>query len=87
MNLKKHRENRAARRLHQQGMSAAGHIVSRHALLDKATNSTPAEVVALLFGWTGDRITEDDAHDYLNAVLADRGYPLLAASTEAGGGQ
>ncbi|MEV5182893.1 hypothetical protein AB0K88_24345 [Streptomyces werraensis] len=77
MTWKKHREQRAARRLHRQGMNAARRIVSHHALTNSVADVIPAAVVSLLFGWTGQRITETEARDYLNAVLADRGFPLL----------
>ncbi|MFI8531773.1 hypothetical protein ACIGMX_16225 [Streptomyces aquilus] len=79
----KGRERRAAERRHRQGMDAARQIVGR-GILDEATDRiVPAAVVALVFGRTGERISADDARDFLNAALADRGFPLLPPTTEA----
>ena len=78
MNLKKIREERAARRLHRQAMAAARHVVGRHVIGDSTDKASGAEVAAVLFGWYGVRIDEVEGLDYLNAVLADRGYPLLS---------
>lgn len=64
-------------------MEAARQIVGRRILDDATDRIVPAEVVALVFGRTGERISEDDARDYLNAVLADRGFPLLPTPTQA----
>ncbi|MBT2673970.1 hypothetical protein J7E95_24745 [Streptomyces sp. ISL-14] len=79
MNLKKITEGRTARRRHRHLMEAAHHIVRRHALDDSTDKASGAEVAALVFGWHGLRIADDEALDYLNAVLADRGFPLLPA--------
>ncbi|MGC9536548.1 hypothetical protein [Streptomyces sp. UG1] len=79
MNLKKISERRAERRRHRHLMEAAQHIVRRHALDDSTDTASPAKVAALAFGWHGLRVAEDEALDYLNAVLADRGFPLLPA--------
>lgn len=70
---------RAATRRHQQLLDAARHTVSRHAVEDTITRIDPAEIVSLVFGRNAIRITEAEALDYLNAVLADRGYPLHQA--------
>ncbi|MFF1297956.1 MULTISPECIES: hypothetical protein [unclassified Streptomyces] len=74
---KKQAARRTAARQHRQLMAAARHILSRHALEGTVTRINPAEIVALVFGRHAVRITEDEAVDYLNAALADRGYPLF----------
>lgn len=74
---KKQALRRAADRQHRQLMDAARHIVSRRAIESSVDRIDPAEIVALVFGRHNIRITNDDAADYLNAVLADRGYPLF----------
>lgn len=82
--FKKTRERKAAAQRHRLIMAAARHIVSRHVIYGEVTRAIPAEVVAYLFGKSSLRISEAEAVDYLNAVLVDRGYPLLASSTSAG---
>ncbi|MEU8688813.1 hypothetical protein [Streptomyces sp. NPDC048665] len=84
MNLKKFREQRAAHLRHRQLMRAADRVVSRHVIDNEPSRATAAEVAALVFGWHGLRVPEDEATEYLNAVLADRGFPLLPSSAEAG---
>lgn len=73
-------EKRAARRAedrrHQQLLRIAQHIVSRVTLERRIEDIDVAEIVAVAFGRHQLRITEDEALDYLNAVLAERGYPL-----------
>lgn len=83
--LKKHAARRTAARRHQSLMSAARHILSRHAIEGTVTRIDPAEIVALTFGQHAIRITESEAIEYLNAVLADRGYPLYQAAVETEG--
>ncbi|MFF7067330.1 hypothetical protein [Streptomyces pseudovenezuelae] len=75
----KGRESRAAARRHRLLMSAASHIVSRHSLYDQVEQAAPAELAALVFGRHALRIDDEEALDYLNAVLAERGFPLIAA--------
>lgn len=87
MNLKKIRARQAAGRRHRQLMRAASDVVRRHYLLGEAENATPAEIVAVAFGRHELRIDVDEALDYLNAVLAERGYALRHADAEAGEGQ
>lgn len=82
--FEKSRKQRAAARRHRLIMAATRHIVSRHVIYGDVKQATPGLVVAYLFGQSGLRIGEAEAVDYLNAVLADRGYPLLASSTSAG---
>lgn len=74
----KGRERRAAARRHRLLMSAASHIVSRRAFYDQVEQAAPAELTALVFGRHGLRIDDAEALEYLNAVLAERGYPLYA---------
>ena len=76
----KGRERRAAVRRHRLLMSAAKYIVSRRAVYDQVEQAAPAELAALVFGRYGWRIDDAEALEYLNAVLAERGFPLLAAS-------
>ncbi|MER5211975.1 hypothetical protein ABT063_15680 [Streptomyces sp. NPDC002838] len=83
MNLKKIRAQRAEDRRHRQLMHAAQHVISRRALDSDIAQATPAEVVALAFGRHALRIEDTEALDYLNAVLAERGYPLLTANATA----
>ena len=78
--LKKQGARRAAARRHQQLLDAARHILSRHAIENTVTAIDPAEIVAVAFGRYAIRVTEGEATDYLNAVLADRGYPLHQAA-------
>jgi hypothetical protein len=68
-------KNRVQKR-HQMLLKAARHIVGRRLLVDTDFSTSPAEIVALAFGWYGLRIDDDEALDYLNAVLAERGFPL-----------
>lgn len=79
MNLKKRRARKAADRRHHQLLCAANDVVSRRALLGQVEHTTPAEIVAIAFGRYELRIDEDEALDYLNAVLAERGFPLRHA--------
>ncbi|MEU9406219.1 hypothetical protein AB0E08_11000 [Streptomyces sp. NPDC048281] len=74
--LKKRAARRAASRTHRQMMDAARHVLGRHVLEDTVPHVDPAEVVALVFGRHALRITEQDAIDYLNALFAERGFPL-----------
>jgi len=68
---------RAATRRHRQLLNVADRIVSRHALDRELGLADPAAVTALAFGRHGLRIDDAEARDYLNAVLAERGLPLL----------
>lgn len=83
MNLKKIRARKAAERRHRQLLRAAEHVVSRHIIDQQDTPVDPAAVVAVAFGRYELRITEDEARDYLNAVHAERGYPLRTADPSA----
>lgn len=87
MSLKKIRAKQATARRHRQLLRAASDVVSRHSLLGETPNADPAEIVAVAFGRHELRIDADEALDYLNAVLAERGFPLRYASTETGGDQ
>lgn len=84
MNLKKIKARRVENRRHGQLLAAARHIVGRRIVELNVQDVEPAEVVALAFGRYGLRIDEGEALDYLNADLAERGYPLRAPSTEEG---
>ncbi|MEU0587246.1 hypothetical protein [Streptomyces sp. NPDC006132] len=77
MNLKKIRARKAADRRHRQLLRAANHVVSRRALNGQIEQADPAEIIAIAFGRYELRIDDDEALDYLNAVLAERGYALL----------
>lgn len=85
--LKKRAARRASARTHQQLMAAAHHVVSRSALELGVEQARAAEVVALVFGRHALRIDESEALDYLNAVLAERGYPLHSATEPEVDGQ
>lgn len=74
-------ERRAAVRRHRQLMAAAEQIVSRSILYSQVDKAAPADVAALAFGRHGLRIEQDEALDYLNAVLAERGYALRRPDT------
>ncbi|MET8982116.1 hypothetical protein ABZX85_41690 [Streptomyces sp. NPDC004539] len=74
---------RAAARRHRQLMAAAERIVSRSILYSQVDTAAPADVAALVFGRHGLRIEHDEALDYLNAVLAERGYALRRTGTTA----
>lgn len=77
MNLfPKRAARRADDRRHKKLMDATRHIVSRASLEHRIKDIDLTEVVALAFGRYQLRITEDDALDYLNAVHAERGFPL-----------
>ncbi|MEW2272157.1 hypothetical protein [Streptomyces griseofuscus] len=70
---------------HQRLMRVAFKVVSRHAICGDSNTASTAEIVALAFGEHQLRITETEALNYLNAALADRGYPLRSAAPQAGG--
>ncbi|GGV13741.1 hypothetical protein [Streptomyces spectabilis] len=75
--LKKTRARRAAAVRHRQLLDTAERVVRRHILEGQSgSDATPAEMVALAFGRLALHIDEDEARDYLNAVLVERGYPL-----------
>lgn len=83
MMLKKTREQRDAALRHRQFLDIANHVVRRHILEARSGSAaTPAEVVALVFGRHAARIDEAEALDYLNAVLAEHGYPLLPGGAQ-----
>lgn len=76
-------QNRAAARRHRDLLTVAQRVVSR-ATLDRSTEQIGlAEITALAFGRHQLRITDAEALDYLNAVLAERGFPLHAAAHPA----
>ncbi|MFJ2162388.1 hypothetical protein [Streptomyces sp. NPDC087856] len=81
MSWTQNRAKKQATRRHRDLLSVAQRVVSR-ATLDRSTGQI-AEVVALAFGRHELRITDDEALDYLNAVLAERGFPLHAAALPA----
>ncbi|QNT96760.1 hypothetical protein HEP81_06525 [Streptomyces griseofuscus] len=70
---------------HQRLMRVAFKVVSRHATCGGPDTASTAEIVALAFGEHQMRITDAEALDYLNAALADRGYPLRPVAPQAGG--
>jgi hypothetical protein len=74
---------RAEARRHATLLQLADRVVSRHTLHGDSMQATPAEVVALAFGRARMRVTDAEALDYLNAVLADRSLPLLPAPETA----
>lgn len=79
MSWKEHRARKDADRRHKQLLLAARHVVSRGTLDRRIEDIDLAEVVAIAFGRYQLRITNEEALDYLNAVLAERGYPLRCA--------
>lgn len=79
MSWKEHRARKDADRRHKQLLVAARHVVSRGTLDRRIEDIDLAEVAAVAFGRYQLRITEDEALDYLNAVLAERGFPLRTA--------
>ncbi|MFD9192963.1 hypothetical protein ACFWCA_32715 [Streptomyces phaeochromogenes] len=81
MSWKQRQAKKAATRRHAQLLRAAHSVVSRGTLDRSVQDIAPAEVVAVAFGRYELRITEDEALDYLNAVLAERGFPLRYADT------
>ncbi|MEU0069522.1 hypothetical protein ABZ027_08255 [Streptomyces sp. NPDC006332] len=83
MNLKKIRAKKAADRRHRQLLLAANHVVNRSVLDRSVEQAAPAEIAAIAFGRYELRISDDEALDYLNAVLAERGCPLRTADTNA----
>ncbi|MFF4933552.1 hypothetical protein ACFY2H_32365 [Streptomyces griseofuscus] len=70
---------------HRRLMHVACKVVARHATCGDPDTASTAEIVALAFGEHQMRITDAEALDYLNAALADRGYPLRPAAPQAGG--
>lgn len=70
MNLKKITESLAERRRHNQGMRAARRVVY---ISTSPSHARPSDVAALAFGSFRLRLSEQEALDFLNAVLVDRG--------------
>ncbi|MEV5611521.1 hypothetical protein [Streptomyces sp. NPDC052225] len=79
------RQARAERLRHARLLLAAEKAISSHVLRHQGMHPAPAVVVALAFALYAIRLDEDEARDYLNAALAERGYPLLdEARTDEG---
>ncbi|RSN13762.1 hypothetical protein DMH25_08205 [Streptomyces sp. WAC 01325] len=87
MSFKDIRARKAADRRHRQLLRAANDVVSRRSLAGTIDDIDPAEIVAIAFGRHELRIDVDEALDYLNAILAERGFPLRYATAEAGEGR
>lgn len=76
--IRNRRQAKAERRLHAQLLDAAGQAITKHVLGNGyGVRPEPALVVALAFALYAIRLDADEARDYLNAALAERGYPLL----------
>lgn len=73
--LRKRRQQKAARLRHWRLMMAANKAINKHIL--RPDDPTPALVVALAFAMFAIRTDEAETRDYLNAALAEGGYPLL----------
>lgn len=81
-------KNRRARIRHAQLMTLANDAIRAAILNNQRTSNglpdvTPTDLVALMFGAHGIHITEDVATDYLDAVLAQRGYRSSSANQTA----
>ncbi|MEU4170998.1 hypothetical protein AB0F46_29475 [Streptomyces sp. NPDC026665] len=76
MSWKQRKAAKAAARRHGQILRVAGDIVTRGAMERNVQGIDPNRIVAITFGRYRLRVTEDEALDYLNAELAERGYPL-----------
>ncbi|QQC89853.1 hypothetical protein [Streptomyces alfalfae] len=75
MGLRDRRQQKAASQRHARLMLAANKAINQHIL--READATPAFVVALAFAMFAIRLDTGEARDYLNAALADGGYPLL----------
>ncbi|MFD6432842.1 hypothetical protein [Streptomyces venezuelae] len=73
------RDRRNQRQRHARLLVAAERAISKQ--LTHGTGQdlrpAPATFIALAFGMFAIRLDNDEARDYLNAALAERGYPLL----------
>lgn len=74
--FRKRRQAKAEHRRHVRLMLAANRAINKHIL--RPDDPSPATVVALAFAMFAICLDEDEARKYLNAALADGGYPLLA---------
>lgn len=74
--LQNRKTKQAAARRHSQLLRTANDVVSRGSLDRRIADLDPALIVALAFGRYELRVTDEEAIDYLNAALAERGFPL-----------
>jgi hypothetical protein len=72
--LRARRQAKADRRRHVQLVVAANRAINK---APSSVGPQPATVIALAFAMHAIRLDEAEARDYLNAALAERGYPLL----------
>ncbi|AZM54148.1 hypothetical protein DMA15_17525 [Streptomyces sp. WAC 01529] len=71
------RDRLAARQRHTQLLAAANRTIHTQLLHGNTLRPEPATMVALSFAMFAIRLDAAEARDYLNAALAERGYPLL----------
>jgi hypothetical protein len=71
------RQIKAERQRHARLLVTAEKAINNHVLYREGLHPAPATVAALAFALFAIRLDEDEARDYLNAALAERGYPLL----------
>ncbi|CAM5530773.1 hypothetical protein SALBM135S_00868 [Streptomyces alboniger] len=77
MGLHDRRQKKAARRRHSALLAAAEQAIHLQLLHGNGMRPEPDKVVALAFAMFAIRLDLDEAREYLNAALAERGYPLL----------
>ncbi|MGV2914470.1 hypothetical protein [Streptomyces alfalfae] len=80
--LRDRRQQKTASRRHAALLAVADQAIHKQLLHGNGMRPGPDKVVALAFSMHAIRLDLDEARDYLNAALAERGYPLLDEDKE-----